>query len=108
MGCLFELNTHVLVENEGRFLKKQARKGFRPPSAMKGIGYFQNLRNLLRNFLEIFWILFWEFFGRIFWEDFLEEFIWKIVLEKFVLGRIFWGGYFWEEFFERNSLRGIT
>ena len=74
MGCLFELNTHVLVENEGRFLKKQARKGFRPPSAMKGIGYFQNLRNLLRNFLEIFWILFWEFFGRSFWEDFLGGF----------------------------------
>ena len=37
---------------------KQAHKGFRPPSAMKGIGYFQNLRNVL----EIFWI-FWEFFG---------------------------------------------
>ena len=24
------------------FSKKQARKGFRPPSAMLGIGYFQN------------------------------------------------------------------
>ena len=34
-------------------LKHQARKGFWPPSAMKGIGYFQNLRNFL-DFLEIF------------------------------------------------------
>ena len=45
--------------------EKQARKGFRPPSAMKGIGYFQNLRI----FLESFWIflgIFLEFFGRIF------------------------------------------
>ena len=31
----------------------------RPPSAMKGIGYFQNLRN--------FWEIFWKFFG-FFWE----------------------------------------
>ena len=34
---------------------RQAQKGFRPPSAMKGIGYFQNLRNFLDfggNFLE--------------------------------------------------------
>ena len=30
---------------------KQARKGFRPPSAMKGIGYFQNLRFFGRNYL---------------------------------------------------------
>ena len=64
-------------------LNKQARKGFRPPSAMKGMGYFQNLRNLLkdffwRNFLgEIFWRIFFGriflggFFGRIFWVDFL-------------------------------------
>ena len=44
---------------------KQARKGFRPPSAMYGIGYFQNLRNFLRNCLEIVW----TFFGQIFWED---------------------------------------
>ena len=36
---------------------KQARKGFRPPSAMKGMGYFQKLRNFLDisgNFLGIF------------------------------------------------------
>ena len=98
MGCLFELNTHVLVENEGRFLKKQARKGFRPPSAMKGIGYFQNLRNLLRNFLEIFWILFWEFFGRIFWKNLFGRLFWR---------NLFWGGFFGEDIFGRNSLRGI-
>ena len=33
-------------------LEKQAQKGFRPPSAMKGIGYFQNLR---KKFGEILW-----------------------------------------------------
>ena len=75
------------------FLVKQARKGFRPPSAMKGIGYFQNLRNLLRNCLEIFW----EFFRRIFLEEFLGEF--------------FLGGFFerifWKEFFKRNFLGGF-
>ena len=43
----------------GIFINKQARKGFRPPSAMKGIGYFQNLRNLMK--IEIFWI-FWGIF----------------------------------------------
>ena len=67
---------------------KQARKGFRPPSAMKGIGYFQNLRKILRIFLEIFWIfwgIFWEFFRRIFWEEFF--------------GRNFLGEIFWEDFF---------
>ena len=82
-------------------LLKQARKGFRPPSAMKGIGYFQNLRNLLRIFLEFFWIfweIFWEFFRRIF----LKEFIWRNFWEKY-FGRIFW-----EDIFGRNSLGGIT
>ena len=39
-----------------QLLIKHARKGFRSPSAMKGVGYFQNLRNLLR--------IFWEFFGK--------------------------------------------
>jgi hypothetical protein len=90
---------------------KTSPKGFRPPSAMKGIGYFQNLRNLLRIFLEIFWIslgivfgnflggffgrnffggIFWEkFFGRIFWEDFS--------------GRIFLGEILWEELLRNNK-----
>ena len=49
---------HDLIVKHGlalqRSLGKQARKGFWPPSAMKGIGYFQNLRNLLRIFLEFF------------------------------------------------------
>ena len=45
-----------------RILKKQARKGFRPPT-----GYFQNLRNFLRNCLTFFWIfggIFRKFFGK--------------------------------------------
>ena len=48
-----------------RMKEQQARKGFRPPSAMKGIGYFQNLRIFLDisgNFLGgYFWM---NFFGR--------------------------------------------
>ena len=42
-------------------MKKQARKGFRPLSAMQGIGYFQNFGN----FLGIFWE-FSELFGKSF------------------------------------------
>jgi hypothetical protein len=68
---------------------------------MKGIGYFQNLRNFLRNILDYFWNfwrnlfggIFWEkFFGRIFWEDFFG----KIFMEDF-LGEILW-----EELLSRN------
>ena len=62
---------------------KQARKGFRPPSAMKGIGYFQKL-------IE-------EFFG-----NFLGELFGRIFLGGY-LGRIFWED-FWKEFFGRNYL----
>jgi len=35
-------------------MKKQARKGFRPPSAMKGMGYFQNLLDISGNILGNF------------------------------------------------------
>jgi hypothetical protein len=79
---------------------------------MKGIGYFQNLRNHLRNFLEYFWIL-----GGIFW----EEFFWRIFLGRSFLGgffgRIFlreffeedfFGRIFWEEFFGKNYLVEIN
>ena len=38
------------------FFVKQAQTGFWPPNAMKVIGYFQNLRDLLRIFLEFLWI----------------------------------------------------
>ena len=87
-------------------IKKQARKGFRPPSAMKRIGYFQNLRNVLRIFLEFFWKFLGKFFGgfvggffgrnfgRNFWRNFL--------------GGFFFGGIFLEDFFGRNTLGGIT
>ena len=60
---------------------KQVRKGFRPPSAMKGIGYFQNLEMFLK-----FFGYFWSFLGT-FKEDFLGGILW----EKF-FGRIFSGG----------------
>ena len=72
--------------------EKQAHKGFRPPSAMWGIGYFQD-QELLRNCLEIVWI-FWGFFWD-FFEIFLGGFFWRIFLEDFFrgfFGRIFWGG----------------
>ena len=76
--------------------RKQARKGFRPLSAMQRIGYFQNLGNFLRNCLEFFWILggiFWEFFCKIFLEEFFG---------RDLLGRFFGDGFFWEEFFVYN------
>ena len=76
------------MKNFKSFLK-QARKGFRPPYAMKVIGYFQNLRNLLRNYLQIFG----EFLGNL--------------LEKF-FGRKIFGWIFMGGFFGRNSLGGIT
>ena len=66
---------------------RPAQKGFRPPSAMKGFGYFQNLRKFLENFW-IFWGNFLGFFRRIF----LEEFIW----------RNFLGDFFWEELLGSN------
>ena len=50
---------------------KQAQKSFRPPSAMKGIGYFQNHRIFLRIFLE--------FFGNFLGGFFLEDFFGRIV-----------------------------
>ena len=53
-------NRRKMIIIDLNFQTKHARKGFWPPSAMKGIGYFQNLGNLLRNCLEIFW----EFFRR--------------------------------------------
>ena len=66
----------------GSLSEKQARKGFRPPGAMKGIGYFQNLRNGLRNFLG-------NFLGGSFCKNFFDV----IFLEKF-FGRIFFGRIF--------------
>ena len=89
----------MILFRDLKFVIEQARKGFRPPSAMKGIGYFQN-------FLEIFWI-FWgiilEFFRRIFFGGiFLEEFFGRIFLGGF-FGRIFW-----EELFGRNYLVEIN
>ena len=83
--------------------KKQAQKGFRPLSAMSGIGYFQNqelFEELFWNFLDFSWIFFgglgffWEdlfgrislggFFGRIFWRIFLGRFFWEDVLRKYL------------------------
>ena len=56
------------------FQVKQARKGFRPPCVIKGIGYIQNLRNFLRNVSEIFgffWGFFWDFIQEAFWRNYL-------------------------------------
>ena len=64
------------------FSRKQARKGFGPPSAIKGIGYFQNLRN----FLDFFWIfgsIFGDFFGGIVWEIFFRIIFWEDFLGGF-------------------------
>ena len=73
---------------------------------MKGIGYFQNLSNVL----EMFWI-FWEFFRKIFLEKcfggiFSGEMFWEDFLGRIFLGgffrRIILGGILWEELFSRN------
>ena len=60
---------------------------------MKGIGYFQNLRNLLSNRLQIFWEFFGNCLGESFRRNFLEEFF----------GRNFLGGFVGED-----SLGGFT
>ena len=69
---------HTSVNKRG-VKKKQARKGFRPPSAMKEIGYFQNLGI----FLEYFWIFWGNFLCRFFREKFLGGFFGRISLEEF-------------------------
>ena len=82
-----------------RQIQKQARKGFWPPSAMKGMGYFQNLRiylDISGNFLE--------FFRRIF---FWRNFFGGISLEEF-FGRIFLGGFFWEDFLGGFCVRNLN
>jgi hypothetical protein len=72
-------------------MKKQARKSFRPPSAMKGIGYLDFFGNFLGGF-----------FGGIY----LEELFWRNILGGFFLGGFFLadflGGIFWEELLSRN------
>ena len=81
-----------------QLLIKHARKGFRSPSAMKGVGYFQNLR------------IFWKFWG-IFWKNFMRIFLEKFIWRNF-LGESFWedflGGFFWEDFFGRIILGGFS
>ena len=72
------------------FLKKQAREGFRPPSAMKRIGYFQKKLRFFGDFLgDIFFGGFFleGFFRRIFyqgffWEDFLGGILWEELLSR--------------------------
>ena len=78
---------------------KQARKGFRPPSAIKEIGYFQTLRVVSKSF----WILLGVFLEEFFWSNFLEQFFGSNVVGEILFGRILGGGYF-----GRNSLGGIT
>jgi hypothetical protein len=51
---------------------------------MKGIGYFQNLRNFLRFFLDFFLEIFWED-DEFFWRNFFGEFFWKDVLGGILL-----------------------
>ena len=87
------------MPNKGK-KTKQARNGFGPTSAMKGIRYFQNLRNCLRNVWE-----FLEMFGKSFRTIFLEEFFRTIFGKKilgWIFGRIFLRGLFWEDFFEKE------
>jgi hypothetical protein len=66
------------------YTKKQAQKGFRPLSAMSGIGYFQNLRIVFEKLFGIFLDILENFFGN-FLGGFLVGF----------LGKTFWEGHFW-------------
>ena len=77
-----------LIEKSNQHSLKQAQKGFRPLSTMKGIRYFQNLRNSFRNCLDFLGELFGNFLGGFFWRNFF--------------GGIFLGGFFWEELLSRN------
>ena len=74
-----------LKMKKAKIKKKQARKGFRPLSEMKGIRYFQNSRNFLKNCLEIFCN-----FLRIFLEDFFEGIFLTECFWRNVLGDMFW------------------
>jgi hypothetical protein len=85
---------HVVYKNYSEYEnKKQARKGFRTPSAIWGIGYFQNLKIFLEivlnfldcwgDFLGFFEGNFWDLkkkFGMDFWED--DLFVMKLVFVK--------------------------
>ena len=79
---------------------EQARKGFRPLSAIFVIISSEN-------FLEFLWIFF-EFFGNFlggfFWRNYLGEIVWEKFFWEKCFRRNFLGGIFWEEFFGRNSL----
>ena len=104
MGIDYFENREYNILNKALFLKKQARKGFRSLSAMKGIGYFQNLWNFFKIVWKFFGILLQDFledfFGGIFWSNFLG----KKFLEDFnFFGRIL-GRIFREKLFGRNSL----
>jgi hypothetical protein len=77
-----------------KVMKNKPKRVFRPPSAMKGIGYFQNLRIFFRNCLEFFG----NFLGGFFWRNFFGGFFWEDLL----------GGILWEELLSRNYLVEIT
>ena len=97
---------------------EQARKGFRPLSAIFVIFFFEIFWNL--EFLWIFFLIFLEFswwnflgeiflggfFGRIFWEDFFGRIFWENFFGRIFMGGIF-GGFFLTEFLWRNFLREI-
>ena len=74
---------HEYKRTIGQKTSMQMQKQW-PPSAMKGIGYFQNLRNFLRFFLDFFLEIFWED-DEFFWRNFFGEFFWKDVLGGILL-----------------------
>jgi hypothetical protein len=94
------------ILNSSKKRMKQARKGFRPPSAIF----------VIQTFLGIFWRIFLEdFFGGTFYRNFFGGIFWRNFFGEIVLDKHFWrifGGFFerifWEDFlggyFGRNSL----
>ena len=88
------LTCQLSMSKNIRIFLKHARKGFRPPGAMKGF-----LRNVLENFWVLLGILL-EYFRRIF----LERFFWRNFLEEMFWEDIFLWGFFCEDFFVRIFL----
>ena len=86
------------------YIHQQARKGFRPLSAIFVIIIFWIFFGIFCEFLWSFLKKFWEFFWRIF---FLTEFFWWNFL-----GEIFWedfsGRILWEDFFVEDFFLGVV
>ena len=104
----FDIERHVLmtrlkVHPNNWFFRKQARKVFRPLSAMYlGNRIFSKSEEFFKKLLRIFLVFFKNFLGFLFYGIFFEEFFGWNFLEEF-FGRNSLGGILWEEYYGRDS-----